>query len=551
MDAKNNIEIQNLQGRFIHAWNRRDFSGCGALFSQAGEARFRAPDDAVELTGAKVIRTGLAAAAETMGLPFLLSHTPALCQDSADHARGSWYLSTVQFTQDGCIQGSARFDAQFVREADGWKYQDVQLYYMMTLEPETGRGMEWNDSFPDRIQPLEIYPQATDPKDFVLLRNMMGRWCHDRRKGAQDWFSQTWEVRLEYPPFLPRPLVGRQAVLHGLEEIRRQECAVSPVPLTIPMLTSPYINAYQDTAWASWFVISHDYRRETQDIIHRVGQLLVAWIKEDGAWKIRELRLCPLFSMPADELLIQESKDTILNMEGGWLDAPKPWGRLDEQGVEEVLTLEEYVAFWVSGLRYRSEAPFYYTRLAIDHPELLTYRLGCRPVKKGLEEVRDEIFAMTSKFSTLQPKSPGNHTGTTPVIEISQDQTRAVAVWLDYGWTTQAEVFGITKPPYFANPAIGRYEHHYLKTPEGWKLYGFHWSAFYRIGKWRFDYATTKGWSGTTSSKRFPLPLSPYVYENEEAKRGLPVTLDPPILDCPYERPWTGGTDPLSTAKKE
>ena len=548
MDAISNIEIQNLQGRFVHAWNQRNFLECAALFAKNANARFQAPDDGILLTSQEAIRNGLAEAAQRMGVPFLMSHTPAIRQDAPDRARASWYLSTVQFTDDGCVQGSARLDADLIRVQQEWRYLDVQLYYMMTLEPETGRGMTYDSTFSERIAFPDAPRGKTSAVDYLTLRNMLGRWCHNRREGAEDWFAGEGEPRLEYPPFLSKPLVGREAILRGLRELRKQETAVAPIPLTIPMLTTPCIETWEDSAWGSWFVISHDYLLDGDGagwIAHRVGQLLVTWVRERGEWKIRELRLCPLFSLPSDTLLLEDSGDTILNMEGGWLNAPAPSGRTDPEAAEEALTLEEYIAFWVSGLRYRSEAPFYYSRLDIDNPEELTYRLGRRPAKRGLGEVTEEIFAMTSKFSTLQPKSPGNHTGTTPVIEISPDGTHAVAVWLDYGWTTQAEVFGITKPPYFANPAIGRYEHHYKKRSDGWKLYSFHWAPYYRTGKWRFDYATTKGWCGTTSSKRFPLPLDTYTYEDDEAKRGQPVVLDPPMIDCPYERPWTGETDRL------
>ena len=542
-----NVAIQNLQGLFIHAWNKGDYACCAALFTGQETDCFEAPDDGIRLPGGE-IAPRLAEAACAMGTPFLLSHTPAIRVEREGTARASWYLSTVQESAEGMIQGSARFDASFRRTEAGWRYTYIQIFYMMTLEPENGPGMEVCGFPAGGIELLAPASRETSPADFLALQRMLGRWSHDRRAGALNAFSRAEDVLLSYSPLLEEPCRGIAQVKEGLERLEELERQTGPIPLTIPMLTTPWIETCEEQARGSWLVISHDHQAgedEKELVAHRVAQLLVNWVREGEEWKIRSLVMKPLFSLPFSEILTAGSADTILNMEGAWLNAPAPTGRGDEQSNEDALLLEEYVAFWVSGLRYRSEAPFYYHRLAIDYPELLSYRLGCRPTKRGLQEVTDEIFAMTSKFSTLQPKSPGNHTGTTPVIEISPDGSRAVAVWLDYGWTTQAEVFGITEPPYFANPAVARYEHHYLKTPEGWKLYGFHWAPFYRLGKWRFDYATTKGWSGTTSTKRFPLPLEQYHYEDDEAKRGLPVVLDPPMIDCPYERPWTGETDKL------
>ena len=547
MNAQINTAIQNLLGRFVHCWNRRDFGGCAALFSGAASARFQAPDDKVCLIGKSTIAEELGGSARRMGFPFLLSHTPALRIPDDEHAMGSWYVSTIQLTAKGAIQGSARLDGAFLREGEGWALETLQFYYMMTLEPQP---YPQGDPASFRAQDVCLPdPSAVPiaPEDFLELQRGMGRWCHNRRRGAEDWFSSDFpEISLTYPPLLPGPCRGQEGVRAGLERLRELEAAAAPVPLTIPMLTTPVLETRDGQAWGSWFVLSCDYLPgEAPAIAHRIGQLLARWRREDGRWRLLSLELRPLLELPPSPLLLEASDDTILRMEGSWLDAPEPTGRDDPAAVEDALLLEEYVAFWVSGLRYRSEAPFYYQRLAIDYPDLLRYRLGRRPVKEGLQAVTDEIFAMTSKFSTLQPKAPGCHIGTTPVIEISADGKRAAAVWLDYGWTTVAEVFGITRPPYLANPAIARYEHHYLKTPEGWKLYDFHWAPFYRVDKWTFDYAHTKGWSGTTSPKRFPLPLEPYCYEDDPARRGQPVVLEAPMIQCPYERPWTGGTDTL------
>ena len=195
MDAISNIEIQNLQGRFVHAWNQRNFLECAALFAKNADARFQAPDDGILLTSQEAIRNGLAEAAQRMGVPFLMSHTPAIRQDPPDRARASWYLSTVQFTDEGCVQGSARLDADLVRVRQEWRYLDVQLYYMMTLEPETGRGMTYDRTFSERIAFPDAPRGKTSAVDYLTLRNMLGRW----RIGLPGKGSLGWNIPRSYP----------------------------------------------------------------------------------------------------------------------------------------------------------------------------------------------------------------------------------------------------------------------------------------------------------------------------------------------------------------
>ena len=124
----------------------------------------------------------------------------------------------------------------------------------------------------------------------------------------------------------------------------------------------------------------------------------------------------------------------------------------------------------------------------------------------------------------------------TPVIELSEDKTRACAVWLDYGWTLRAEAFNLSEPPFPAAPAVARYEHKYIKINGQWKLYAFKWYPLFRMKPWGFSYENTKGWTASASTKRFPLPFDSFEYVEERRDWKKPFLLDPSIITSPYEK---------------
>ena len=548
MYEQDNIAIQNLQGQLICRQVQGNAAAIAALFEENGV--YDAPDDGIVCHGRNEVERYFEAAFSSEQIPLTMSHTPAICvNEDGMTARATWYASTFDLLRQetGCamVQGSARYDADLVKTTDGWKYAALQFYYLMTLEPAAYGA----DAVPlvQRAAATPMQSEQPSPEDFLAISNRIGRWCQDRREGAETWFVQDGSAMLDYPSLLERPAVGGD-VFTALAELKRREQAILPYPMTVAMIASPWITVSSDgcSACGHWILLSHNAQSDDNGAaIHpRLSQLMVEFVRED-MWKIRTWQEHPLLDLPENRLLDKESNDTLFALPEHWLGAPLPANNHSMQAISDALKLEEYVTFWVSGLRYRSEAPFYYQRLDLGEPEQLYYRVGLRPAAEGLKEVTERIFAMTNKFATCQPKAPGNHIGTTPVIEVLPGEQTAQATWLDYGWTTAAEVFGITKPPYFANPAIGRYEMRFRKVNGTWKLHYFRWTPFFRMEKWHFNYETTKGWSGTTSRRRFPLPLEYYIYENDEALRGTPVVLEAPAIDCPYEKPWTGELDHL------
>lgn len=558
MNPKANVAIQTLHGVFVQSLFSGDGERAFCQFANLPDIRMELPDDGVYLKGPQEIRDYLVAGHWPDSQTWVISHTPAICVNADGRsARASWYATSFNLIlkngEPALVQGSARFDADLVLEEKAWKYLSLQYYYMMTLEP---------NPYTDGILPENEYDSqsyfsdVTSPSatDFVAISNLMGRWSLDRRQGGINLFSSREDCEMISPNLLKHPCIGRAAVKEGLQELSEIEAANEPWAMTIPMLTTPVITTDGDRAEGTWLMLTHDCKGpayggncEKSHVESTLGRLKVIFRKEKGEWKIHKYEFRPFLRLPNNRILETSFENTLLKT--GWRQAPDHKELQNEADTADILKLEEYVAFWVSGLRYRSEAPFYYSRLAIERPDLLEYCVGVQNTSRGLEAVTREIFGMVNKFVTYQPKAPGNHIGTTPVIELSEDGERAEAVWLDYGWTTVAQVFGITDPPFKANPAIGRYHFKFIKIEGIWKVYYFNWAPFFRASFWEFDYAKTKGWSGTSSCRRFPLPLDLYVYEHDPSKTGEKIILEPSCVPCPYEKEWTGELDAVPSQK--
>lgn len=552
MNGLNRALIQNQHGRYMHYRFLGQTDRIGSLFARRKDAEYHFYDENIHLTGWDDIDRYFT----LLQTPtcFVLAHTPMIQGDDGPAAQATWMATGFFVQQDGTEkhveQRVLRYDANFVLEDGQWKYRRLEVYYFMSLLPEPFHGAAW-DLPQSHCGTLPPPPSShTNAEDYVSIARLQGRWSHDRRKGIKALFSPQDTCRLSLPHLLPSPCHGFKNVSQGLDFLDTLESKNNGAYLSVSMTASPVIEIDHTgrSASACWLAMDIGMKgsafgnpMKQCPVTTVLGRYDQRFIKENGQWKIEAFQFYPFMTLKPMVFSPEKSIHSVISFEEeNWLYAPPSSGCQD---TDAALEIEDYVGWWTAGLRYRSEAPFYYRFLARERPDLLRWTMTARQpgsshlrISTTMEEIDNEIFGMTDLFQIHQPKGPGFHCATTPVVEIRQDGLFANAVWFDFGWTLQAEAFGRTEPPYPAEPAIARYEHQYVKLNGQWKLCQFKWFPLFRVEPWHFDYAQTKGWTGSNSPKRFPLPFTPYVYSSQRRDPKEPFELEPAIISSPREK---------------
>lgn len=182
--------------------------------------------------------------------------------------------------------------------------------------------------------------------------------------------------------------------------------------------------------------------------------------------------------------------------------------------------IENVMGEWASQIRNCAPAYFYEYCLDTDNPNVYCSVPDPRPFVK--EHIRKEIgigkvlsdWEMELRLDKYQPKVPGNHSPTTPYIQVSADGQKAVGVWFEYGWTMMGAAFGNKTFPIPVLPSVGRYEHHLIRRQDGWRVWGFNWRPLYQPEIWMYHEETSRGWSKSGSMRRWPKVLEDYIYSD-------------------------------------
>lgn len=541
------IQIQNQHGRLMCYIMLGKWDQIGSLFASTSDTQYIFHDKGISAVGVDAIADAFRAVGNDH---FVFSHTPAIKKVDDRTIAATWMAMEFVVLDDvECMRSLERrvlrFDAEFVREGETWKYARLVQYYFMSTLPKQyiiQRSVGSKGDCPPQQD------GATNVRDYLEIANLQGRWAQDRRRGAKEMFSRSEQAGLSIPT-LNVAATGYEEVAAALDQLDQIEAKNGGAYLSVIMTASPVITVDEDgqSASGSWLAVTHDMKasafgNDLADcpVVLVLGRYDNRFIKENGIWKFEQIYFYPVVTVDADRFDFTASKSSIFSLEDeNWLYAPE---RQAESPAEDALEIEDYVAHWTAGLRYRSEAPFYYRYIARERPDLLCWTMMSRKegeryrISRTMDRIHEEIFGMTDMFQSAQPKGSGFHCATTPVVELSKDGESATAVWLDYGWTLMAEAFGIQQPPYPVNPAIGRYEHEYVKIDGQWKLCKFKWFPLFRIHPWGFDYSQTLGWAGSDSEKRFPLPFMEYTYSPRRRDLSKPYVLEAPIISSPYEK---------------
>lgn len=547
--AQAKTEIQNLHGRFAQLYTARQYEKAAELFSRR-KAGYECPEDGVNCTDYEQVKDYFKGIGESeknkpyyYGM-FPLMNNPCILIENETHAKGCW-TSHCYIISDGengleIEYGIRRYDAELVYEGGAWKYEHLKSFYYISFVP-----MPYDPEFENALAVKDrnevVIPEVskkTSAADFLEIQQLQSILFQNKFRDGLSLFSENEDIELSLPTVLERTAVGRKETADALAKLLEMENENEGRCVIIPMIESPIIEVQEDDrASASWHVVSHEIKGSAFGhgesycpMYTRVGRLVGEYVKENGCWKILKLKHELLFTLPpfrydreASRMLCMESRDS------KWMEPPKATGFSIKGHEEDMFEIQEIVAFWSGSIRHRSFGTLVYEKAAWERPDLTDGKLLCR-----------QIFGMTDSFYKDQPKYAGFHCGTTPYVQIDDDLGTAEVTWFDYGYTSFGEKFGYFAFPWYANPGIARYHMKVVKCDETWKIYSFDWKPFFRIEYqkdfWKFDYARAKGWCGSASEKRFPLPFGEYEYTEEHFVPGKPgFELEPPEISCPLE----------------
>lgn len=546
--SEHNIRIQNIIGKFAQYVSAQAFQQIpDEIFSRSEDTVYTAPDSGVHCQGFAAVRDYFSSLPRQPERELLFTHTHILrfSEDGAS-AQGTWmahcFLNRQEAGGEAEVDyGCKRIDAEFVLEDGRWKCREMHIYYFISLIPEqydpAVYAADHTDCWENVLPPA--YSGATTAWDYIAIRQVQNRWAQDKRSGWMDLFAERDDISMNYPLFFKAPKCGRAAVAQAIDELDRLEQENDRKYIDTVMTASAVIEVSEDgrTAVGVWHVIGNSiqgpafgHQEPYCPNLCRLGRLKQTFVKEGGAWKILRFDLEYLLTLPKNTFDRENSRGTPISLPGdNWLRPPKATGHTLEH-IEDVLELEQLVGYWTYGLRNRSFAPFYYTYYAREREDLIDPEFA----------PSSRMFGTTDSFSAEQPKYVGLHCGTTPLVEVDETGTFAEVEWLDYGYTSYGEKFGFTENPFYANCSIGRYYFKCVKCGDRWKMYRWEWRPFYRIRYladfWRFDYRTTKGWAGSDTTKRFPLPFEPFEYVSARRDWTKPFKLDPPGISTPFEQ---------------
>ncbi len=462
-------ELWNVHNFFIHCVNQKNAAGILKTISPE-DIQIEFPDQQIQLQGlSEVIRYFDKWAGDFSSYTIHLVNSPFI---EINETCGATSCMTASFEWNSAQESpmvthfASRLDVSYVYRKEKWKISKIRWYDYAALTPWP---VPAQDVIPvqDRIQaarqePLpEIGPAEGDT--YTGVANCVGKQMHRSVSQNQDF----------------------------------------------AMLFTPVITGNHSCAEGYWNGICFS-RKDGESLAPSIIVMHGRFENREGQWCCIDSNMSHLFALPempptpfapppARHMAAENRRSPLPEEQPG---APDP---------DDYFSIMNTGALWTSAIRTCCPTRFFKECLAKDHPDLY---VNVTKRTEGLEGFFNECGMMV-RMDQTQTKKPGNHTLTTPWIEISADGQSAAAAFLDFGWTMMAEAFGNTKAPYPVLPNIGRYIHHLVKENGKWKVWGFNWGPLYQNGAWSYDPQTSRGWSKTASKYRWPEVLEKYYYQEE------------------------------------
>ena len=271
----------------------------------------------------------------------------------------------------------------------------------------------------------------------------------------------------------------------------------SVVPLGLSLIFNMVFQAVGDYICAEYITLDLCEDLSGKELLPSLSLRSSQFVKSGFRWKAMEEKQ-RLF------LTLNKMRDSSLNppqaAEMIWQNRKQKISiPVHAPSVRDAVIVENMAAEWVSAIRTGDAHVFYESCLQKDAEDLMVHVI--RPVK-GIEGFFEQCRLMI-EMDKKQPKKQGNHILSTPLLH-QESEGEITAMWLDFGWTMLAGVFGIEAEVNPVLPAVGRYTMKFRNTKEGWRVFYLQWGPLSQLGNWRFCSSESIGWASSPVKKRWP-----------------------------------------------
>ncbi len=460
-------EIWNIHNCFVHYVNQKNLINMLELFSEE-KILLEFPDSQIKIKGLHDVKRYLEKKMEDLSVQSVHLVNSPYIQVSGEQAATS--CMTASFEQNTSVgktvitHYASRLDVSYIKNEGKWKINKICWYDYAALEPWILQTTE-TISLSGKMK--EAYPEISSERipleneDYTGISNCVGKQIYLNIFHEQDF------VMLFTPVILGKNGRG-EGFWNGVYFSRKEDDSLS---VSICLVHGHFEK--KQGKWCSTGI-------ETKKILE------LPVMKETA------------FALKPAKIMAQNNRKREV-----------PEGQPGNPNPTDYFSVANTAALWTSAIRTCSPLYFFEECLAKNHPELY---VNIIERTEGLEGFFKECRMMVH-MDRKQAKKPGNHTLTTPWVEVSDDGTTATAAFLDFGWTMMAEAFGNKEAPYPVLPNIGRYIHYLIKEDGKWKVWGFNWGPLYQNGVWSFDPQNTRGWAKTKSKYRWPELLQDYNFQ--------------------------------------
>ena len=511
MNAANYVVTQNLLGQFMHAWYENQVSVCArGLFTE--DARVDIPERDICVKGIGSIE------AEFRQLEDLrsqygvfrdihLTHSPAF----TELMDGTCLLACDTYSFEPCKENGIlinKVEYFFTRINIRCRQEHgvLKIYKLFWRELQGMTPWNWDaakhfaaSKINTRTKPQPSGPIA--PEDYLPVRNLATRFTQCNRKDAAMDFVKREDAVLDIP-ILTEKQTGYDQIARRLHELEQLEEKNDRMYLCIPTLGSPYVAMEGQYAVSCWMTMTFGLRgkaygrsKEEALIARSVGRTKVTCEKIRGEWKILSYIYEPAYGLddiawvPSDRYNVMQCEDNT-------------WREWTEKGaggtMADVEEIENMIAEWTYGQRFQMP-DFMDCHMDILHPEDLKVLItgSTKEPNIGYESVRKRLThpqANDIGGFDRKEKTPGYHTGSTPLVEIAEDGIHAKGTWIDFAMVDVGGLMGIPKYPKRYMLTVGRYFHSFIKEEGRWRQSFVGWDPLLTLPDMPYDPDKCRGY---------------------------------------------------------